>query len=167
METRALQMFTSTVKNIDEDIFIEPLCDFFKIDWINQQKKMKNDPILAKCLRKNTSKSLFGDNYPRVCLEKRGFLRWIQILNPNIIDKHLRDSFIVYQELISDYLFGAAEEQKMIGSLNAKLQNLKLDYSVIGNEIRITQQKLFRALNNRYQYSLPFAQQKKTIEFSD
>jgi len=37
-------------------------------------------------------KTLFGDNYPRLCLDKKGFIRWIHLLNPNIIDKNLRPS---------------------------------------------------------------------------
>jgi len=112
-------------------------------------------------------KTLFGDNYPRLCLDKKGFIPWIQLLNPNIIDKNLRPSFLIYQEMIFDFLYGAAEEQKMIGSLNAKLQNLKLNYSMIGIDIRNTQQKQLRVLNNRYQYSLSFTHQKKTIEFPE
>lgn len=167
MEKAALQMFTSTVKNDDEHIYIKPLCDFFKIDPENQGDKIKNDLILAKSSVKKPNKTLFGDNYPRLCLDKKGFIRWIQLLNPNIIDKNLRPSFLIYQELIFEFLYGAAEEQKMIGSLNAKLQNLKMDYSMIGNEIRTTQQKLFRALNNRYQYSIPFTHQKRTFEFPE
>jgi hypothetical protein len=167
MEKTALQMFTSTVKDDNEHIFIKPLCDFFKIDTEKQVIKIKNDQILANCYAKKSNKMLFGDNYLHFCLDKKGFIRWIQLLNPNIIDKNLHSSLLIYQELIFEFLYGAAEEQKMIGSLNAKLQSLKMDYSSIGHEIRITQQRLFRALNNRYQYSLPFVHQKKTIEFSE
>ena len=134
--------------------------DFTGIDWIM-------NPILAKSSVKKPMKTLFGDNYPRLCLDKKGFIPWIQLLNPNIIDKNLRPSFLIYQEMIFDFLYGAAEEQKMIGSLNAKLQNLKLNYSMIGIDIRNTQQKQLRVLNNRYQYSLSFTHQKKTIEFPE
>lgn len=161
MESTVLQMFTSTIKSDDEHIFIKPLCDFFKIDTEKQVLKIKNDPILAICYAKKSNKMLFGDNYLHFCLDKKGFIRWIQLLNPNIIDKNLRESFLKYQELIFEFLYGAAEEQKMIGSLNAKLQSLRMDYSSIGHEIRITQQQLFMALNKRYQYSLPFNSQCK------
>ncbi len=163
METKALQMFTATVKNDDEHIFIKPLCDFFGIDPENQGDRIKNDPILAKSSVKKPMKMLFGDNYPRLCLDKKGFIRWIQLLNPNIIDQNLRPAFLIYQEMIFEFLYGAAEEQKMIGMLNAKLQDLKMDYSMIGNEIRTTQQKLFRALNDHYQYSLPFSSSNKLL----
>jgi hypothetical protein len=174
METTSIVMFKKTVTYKHENIWVKPVCDFFNLDVRNQYTKIKNDPILGKLVGKNPpevgeNENLVGKNPPdlgeidnngRILLSKKGFLRWIQIINPNTINKNLRDSFIMYQELIADYLFGEAEEQQMIGSLNAKLQNLKLDYSVIGNEIRSTQQKLFRALNNRYQYSLPSSQQK-------
>jgi len=167
METTALQMFTKTVLvDNDEDIFIKPLCDFFKIDPENQSDRIKNDPILSKSSAKKPSKRLFGDNYQRVCLNKKGFLRWIQIINPNIIDEQLRPSFLIYQELIFDFLIGSAEEQKMIGLLNAELQNMQLQYSDIGNRIRTTKKSLFAALNQRYQYSLPFSENTTTTALS-
>lgn len=173
METSSLVMFRKTVSFEFENIWVKPVCDFFNLDVQNQYTKIKNDPILGKLYGKNSTDSaktekLYGKNTPdlgeidnngRILLSKKGFLRWIQIINPNSIDKRLRDSFISYQELISDYLFGAAEEQMLIGNLNAKLQSLKVDYSSIGHEIRITQQQLFAALNKRYQYSLPFSHQ--------
>ncbi len=159
MEKTALQMFTATVKNDDEHIFIKPLCDFFGIDSEKQVVKIKNDPILAFCYAKKSNKTQFGDNYLHFCLDKKGFIRWIQLINPNTINKNMRNSFLSCQELIFEFLYGAAEEQELIGRLNAKLQNLKMDYSSIGHEIRITQQQLFSALNKRYQYSLQFTRQ--------
>ena len=161
MGKTAFQMFTSNLKSDDEHIYIKPLCDFFKIDSEKQVVKIKNDPILSICYAKKSNKMLFGDNYLHFCLDKKGFIRWIQLLNPNIIDKKLRPSFLIYQELIFEFLYGAAEEQKMIGSLNAKLQSLKMDYSSIGHEIRITQQQLFMVLNKRYQPSLPICRSDK------
>ncbi|MEI8114963.1 MAG: hypothetical protein WCI54_15110 [Bacteroidia bacterium] len=180
MESTSLVMFRMTINYEYENIWVKPVCDFFNLDVRNQYTKIKNDPILGKLVGKNQPESgkkekLAGKNQPdlgeidnngRILLSRKGFLRWIQIINPNTIDKKLRDSFIIYQELISDYLFGAAEEQMLIGNLNARLQGMKMEYSQLGNEIRTTQQRLFMALNNRYQYSLPFAQQKKTIEIS-
>jgi hypothetical protein len=105
---------------------------------------------------------MFGDNYPRFSLDKKGFIRWIQIINPNIVAVELRASFVLYQELIFDYLYGNTEEQMMIAKLNSKLQAMKSQYSLLGNEIRITQRNLFDALNKRFQYSLPFSQPDKT-----
>ena len=162
MKTPISQIFQMTVKTDGEEIFIKPLCDFFGIDTENQVLKIKNDPILAICYGKNSNKTMFGDNYLRFCLDKKGFVRWIQIINPNIIADNLRDSFITYQEKIFDYLYGAAEEQMMIARLSARLQEMKSQYSLLGNDIRITQRDLFDALNKRYQYCLPFNSQNKT-----
>jgi hypothetical protein len=155
MKTAISQIFEKTIQTDGEYIFIKPLCDFFKIDTENQVLKIKNDPILANCYAKNSNKILFKDNYPRFCLDKKGFVRWIQIINPTIIDQNLRASFLIYQELILDYLYGAAEEQQRIARLNLQLQELKSEYSLLGSEIRITQRNLFDALNRRYQYCLP------------
>jgi len=162
MKTAISQIFEKTIQSDEEYIFIKPLCDFFKIDPENQGDRIKNDPILANSSVKKPMKSMFGDNYPRVCLDKKGFVRWIQIINPNIIADNLRDSFITYQEKIFDYLYGAAEEQMIIAKLSARLQEMKSQYSLLGNDIRITQRDLFDALNKRYQYCLPFNSQNKT-----
>jgi acyl-ACP thioesterase len=155
MKTAISQIFEKTIQTEGDNIYIKPLCDFFKIDTENQVLKIKNDPILANCHAKNSNKMLFGDNYPRFCLDKKGFVRWIQIINPTIIDQNLRANFLIYQELIFDYLYGAAEEQQTIARLNLQLQELRSEYSLIGSEIRITQRNLFDALNRRYQYCLP------------
>ena len=165
MRTAILAIFEKTIHCDDQYIFIKPLCDFFKIDPENQGDRIKNDPILANSSVKKPMKSMFGDNYPRVCLDKKGFIRWIQIINPNIIADNLRDSFITYQELIFDYFYGAAEEQMIIGRLSARLQEMKSQYSILGNEIRITQRDLFYALNRKYQYSLPFETQIKITQY--
>ena len=162
MDTQISQIFDKTIIKEEEYIFIKPLCDFFKIDTEYQVIKIKNDPVLANCYGKNSNKMMFGDNYPRFSLDKKGFVRWIQIINPNIVAADLRASFVIYQEFIFDYLYGNAEEQMMIAKLNSRLQEMKSQYSLLGNEIRITQRNLFDALNKRFQYSLPFSQPDKT-----
>jgi hypothetical protein len=177
METTALQMFTDTVKETDNMIWVRPLCDFFQIDVQNQYTKIKNDPILGKLYGKNSTdlvqnEKLYGKNSTdfgindkngRILLTKKGFIRWIQIINPNIIPFQLLDQFIEYQEKIADFLFGSVEEHEMISAANNRLQNLKGQYSQLGNEIRRTQGELQQLLNNRYQYRLPFTAA-KTIE---
>ena len=64
MEKTALQMFTSTVKDDNEHIFIKPLCDFFKIDTEKQVIKIKNDQMLANCYAKKSNKLPIEVNYP-------------------------------------------------------------------------------------------------------
>ncbi len=54
----------------------------------------------------------------------------------NIVAEEIQESFINYQEMIFDYLYGAAEENNLIGKLIKKLQKMKQDYSRLGSEIR-------------------------------
>ena len=162
MDFQISQIFDRTILGEEEHIFIKPLCDFFGINPENQADKIKNDPILAKSSLKKPMKTTGSNNHPRICLDKKGFVRWIQIINPNIVAVELRASFVLYQELIFDYLYGNTEEQMMIAKLNSRLQEMKSQYSLLGNEIRITQRNLFDALNKRFQYSLTFSQMDKT-----
>lgn len=170
METTTLKMFTETVHEENNLIWIKPLCDFFNISLQNQQRKLKNDPIFSKLwIKKSTDleetanlngkKSTdFGeiDLNGRILLTKKGFIRWIQTLNPNIIDLNLQQQFIQYQEKVSDYLFGTMEEHEAISATMKKLNDLKKLYSEVGNDIRTTQKELQELLNQRYQYRLPF-----------
>ncbi len=54
----------------------------------------------------------------------------------NIVAEEIQESFINYQEMIFDYLYGATEENILIGKLNKKLQEMKQNYSRIGSEIK-------------------------------
>jgi hypothetical protein len=164
METNSLKMFTETVKETDNMIWVRPVCDFFKIDVRNQHKNIKNDAILSKMVGKNTPSFGGIDDYGRIWLTKKGFIRWIQIINPNIIPTQLQEQFIDYQEKISDFLLGSMEEHEMIAATNNRLQNLKGQYSQLGNQIRQTQKELQQLLNNRYQYRLPFTPVKQLPE---
>ena len=156
MKNTELVMFEKTIQNDENFIFIKPLCDFFGINHQRQYGRIQNDVILARSLTKKSKMMTNGRTYPRICLDKKGFIRWIQIINPNIVAIELRESFINYQEMVFDYLYGAAEENNLIGKLNKELQEMKQDYSRIGSEIRNHQVHLTDALNKRYQYQLPF-----------
>ena len=79
METTALTMFNQTVKYEQEYIWLKPVCDFFKINYENQTRKIKNDPILANQSTKKSNSLMFGDKYPRILLTKKGFIRWVQL----------------------------------------------------------------------------------------
>jgi len=177
METNSLKMFTETVKEENSLIWIKPLCDLFNLHAKNQYSKIKSDPILGNLVGKNrpdSSKNTnldgknrtdFGiiDQNGRILLTKKGFLRWVLIINANTIDENLQAKFIEYQEKVSDFLLGSMEEHEMIAATNNRLQNLKGQYSQLGNEIRQAQKELQNLLNNRYQFRLPFTAA-KTIE---
>ena len=166
METTALTMFNKTVKIENETIWIKPVCDFFNLNVQSQQRKLKSDPILSKLWTKISTDLGEIDQNGRVLLSKKGFLRWVQIINPNTIDENLLSQFLIFQELIFDYLIGSAEEQKRIGDLNSKLQELKAEYGRLGAEVKATQKALFEALNHRYQYILPFSDNTTTTAIS-
>ena len=85
MDTQILQVFDETIIREEGYIFIKPLCDFFGINPENQGDRIKSDPILAKSSLKKPMKTTNSNNYPRICLDKKGFVRWIQIINPNIV----------------------------------------------------------------------------------
>jgi hypothetical protein len=164
METTALKMFESTVKIENDQVFVKPLCDFFQITYDNQAVKIKNDPILSKSAGKKPLKMLFGDNHPRLYLDKKGFIRWIQIINPSIIREDLRESFIKYQALIFDFFYGSAEQEDQIRKLVGKNQDIDEQLRELARQKRQVRKQLTQALNERYQYSINFNEQPAIAE---
>ena len=186
METTTLKMFSDTIKNENGLIWITPVCEFFNLHVQNQYSKIKNDPILGKLYGKNhtdleKNEDLYGKNRTdleknedqvrkivpvfgeidkngRILLTRKSFLRWIQIINPNTIPENIRDNFILYQEMIADFLFGSIEEHETITKVNHELQQWKQKYSEAGTMIKKTQIELTDLLNARYQYRIDFKQ---------
>lgn len=170
METTTLGMFTDTIRYKGANIWIAPVCDFFQISLQNQQRKLKTDPILSKLWIKMSTDSLENENLDgkistdlgeidkngRILLTKKGFLRWIQIINPNTLQEELREKFIMYQEMISDFLFGSLAEHETITRVNHELQQWKQRYSEAGTMLMKKQAELILLLNTRYQYRIQF-----------
>lgn len=163
MEKFALQMFDATIKYSGETIFIKPLCDYFKIEYDNQIRRINSDPILATSAGKNPSMLLFGDERPRVTLTKRGFVRWVQLLNPQIVHVNLRDNLRGYQVMIFDFLFKSAEQRNDIQEKNIRLIELRSQYSVIGNEIQTLQRELIDYVNAELGLNISTAKNIKKI----
>jgi hypothetical protein len=134
METTQLEIFKKTVIGDQKltYIFIQPICDLFEINRENQQRFIQNDAILSKCSTKKSDNLLFGDNFKRTCLTKSGFLRWIQLLNPNIVTDEHKDNLVKYQELVYDYLNGESLVPKL-----KEIHTLKLRNKEIAKEINI------------------------------
>ena len=78
-----------------EFIFIKPLCDFFGINHQRQYVRIQNDVILARSCTKMCKMLANGHNYPRIWLDKRGFIRWIQIINPILLPKKNRNHSLI------------------------------------------------------------------------
>lgn len=157
METTTLAMFRQTVQYDGQLIWVRPVCDFFEISVQNQHRKLKNDVILGNLwIKKSTDLGKIDEN-GRILLSKKGFIRWIQIINANTITDHLRERFVKFQDLIFDYLYGSAEEEENIKLHYARLQKLERLYSKVGTEIKREKTTVAQLLNGRYtQLSLNF-----------
>lgn len=162
METTALTMFVKTVKFENQLIWIKPVCDFFNLNLQNQQRKLKNDPILRNLwIKKSNDLGKIGKN-GMILLSKKGFIRWIQIINANTIEEKLREKFMQFQELIFDFLYGNLQDEEMNKFHYIRLQKLEKLYSKIGLEIKQTKQFIYKYLDNKYiQTSLQFPEQQQ------
>lgn len=157
MENTTLAMFEKTVHYEESRlIWVRPVCDFFQIDVRNQHRKIKSDPVLGKLVEKSTPDLGRIDENGRILLSKKGFLRWIQIINPNIIPEELKGNFIRFQELLADYFYGSVSEESQISSLVAESGDIDSQLNVLRNRRRIVNRLLRNALTTRYQYSLNF-----------
>lgn len=161
METQELSMFYQTVKQENEFIYIKPVCDFFQINYENQTRKIKNDVILINQSTKKSNSLMFGDNYPRILLSKKGFIRWIQLINPNTIIESLRQKFVKFQELVFDFLYGSAEDNKKLVFNHKRLTKLNEVKKRINSEITRVKSEIDKYMNNRsIQYEINFAPSK-------
>jgi len=143
MENNNIIIFDKTVIYDDNEcIFIHPLCELFQINIQNQLRIIHDDPILSIQGTKKSSKFLFGDNFKRVALTKKGFIRWIQIINPNTVNVKLKEKFIQYQCDIFDYIYGEAiipnikkqfEIDIQIKKLNKDINLLMLEHKRLEN----------------------------------
>lgn len=146
-----LIIFEETIKQVDGEIFVKPLTDFFGIDYPNQVERINRDKILKNQFGKNRFKSVFGDNIPRVTLSRKGFVRWIQILNPALVRVELREKFIDYQERVFDYLYANSVEKDDQAATNyRRLVKLRRLYSLIGNEIQKVDREFKTYLEGKY-----------------
>lgn len=142
MESTSLQLFQETIFFDQQNIYLKPICDYFKISYENTQRKINNDPIMANHSTKKSNGSLFGDNYPRLLVDKIGFVRWIQLINANTIDESVREKFKIFQELSLDYLYGSLEERRLASIHHTRLKKLKSLYGKIGAEIQRVSKEL-------------------------
>ena len=160
METQQLAMFQSTIQYSGEFIYIKPICDFFDINYENQCRVIGRDSLLKKWSTKKSNSLLFGDNYPRILLSKRGFIRWIQQLNHQIIQVDLREKLLQYQELVFDFLFESAEREEKVKLDYARLHKLKRLKAKINLEINRCEAEIQNYLSGKCsQTTLNFPQQ--------
>jgi hypothetical protein len=162
MEANAISMFQSTIKYSGDVIFIKPFCDFFGISYQNQQRFISNDHILKRSSTKKSSMFIFGDERERLALPKKSFIRWIQLINPQIVQVTLREKLIVYQEMIYDFLFSSVEQIEQVRTDFKRLKKLRSLYGKVGSEIQNVNNKITGFLENQLsQTEIPFPEQKK------
>lgn len=137
-------------------IWVEPVCNFFEISYRNATRSIQNDHFLASHCTKKSSDLLFSDKRSRFLLTKQGFIRWIQIVNPNTVRPDLREKFVKFQVLVFDYLYGAAEQQAEEAKLYAEIQEKTALRKALATDVRKAQQRLNRILCVKYgQLELP------------
>lgn len=138
----ALTMFTSTVKYSDDVIFIQPFCDFFQIDYLNQKKSINSNELIKRSVSKKTSMLLFGDQRERIALTKQGFITWILQLKCQLVHPSLQEKLLEYQTLIFDYMFGNIQTEDKTKLAYARLNKLKRLQSRIKSEINKSEKEI-------------------------
>lgn len=129
-----LALSQTIVKTEDDKIFIELACNFFGINLLNQTERIRKDRICKSDFGKNHSYLVFGDNRQRLCLGRKGFIRWIQIINPAIVRHELRELFIQYQVAVFDFLYDGNEQK------TAQLEDIRTFALNINKAVRINRQ---------------------------
>lgn len=161
MEDQELQVFEKSIKYQNDFIWVKPVCDMLKIDYKYQVEVIRNDPILSGMVEKNSSEMLFGDKRSRILLPKKGFIRWIQIINPTIVNNELRPKLIQFQTMVFDLLYGSLEAEQKAREKYTRLMELRSEYARIGREIQQLDKDLKNYLKHKFQYSLSFDEDKK------
>lgn len=168
MESNELQIFNQTVIQPENDcIFIQFLCDFFEINSENQRRIIQNDAVLSSQSTKKSSYLLFGDNRQRYALTKKGFIRWIQLINANTVKPELREKLAEYQTMIFDYLYGETlvpnikrqyEIDVRMKELNRNINKLMVEHK----QLEIEKKQLTK--KNYIQLGLSFPDENENIE---
>lgn len=109
MEKSIESALKTLVINDDGSIFVEPVCKYFGINFKSQKRRFLEDPILQSEGTKKYHELAFGDKRLRLCVGRRGFIRWIQLINAEIVHPHLQKLFIEYQIAIFNYLYNGNE----------------------------------------------------------
>lgn len=184
METSAIAMFRNTIQYQDNLIWVKPVCEFFNLSVQSEYRKIKKDPILGNLWTKSSTdfekKADFDaktsteieensngldkkrpelgviDANGRILLSRKGFIRWIQIINSNSVEEGLREKFITYQDLVFDFLYGNVEEDKATQVHYARLQKLERLQGKISSEIKKEKRHLQDYLQHKFQLAINF-----------
>lgn len=156
-------------KKIKSDPVLRNLVGKNTPDWLknenlvgkNHTDYIQTEPDIFNLRTKKSGDFGEIDQNGRILLTKRGFVRWIQIINANTIPQELRDQFITYQMLVFDYIYGSFEREEQVKVDYVRLKKLRRLYSVIGREIQRVEEQVRLYMDSRYtQLSLPLKETK-------
>jgi hypothetical protein len=123
-----------------EHIFVKPLCDYFGINYTNQSRNIKNDEILKTQVTKKSLEPLFGDKREHLAVSRKGFVRWIQIINAQLVRPELKVEFAKFQLFVFEYLYSAVEggneQLRYIRTAHHEISNMEERRKKLSKEIR-------------------------------
>jgi hypothetical protein len=136
------EMYALTVRQMDDYIFVQPICDFFEINYENQCRIISQDEILQSNSTKKSSELHFSDKRLRLALTKKGFIRWIQLINVQTVQVTLREKLIEYQSGIFEVMYGSlqrdAELQQKYNrqqEIKETMKKLKAEYNLLDRDV--------------------------------
>ncbi len=150
METTELTMFRNSVQQIESNIAVKPFCTFFGLNFQNQVERIKRDPVLNQLYGNFRTVGADFKQREMFCLTKRGFIRWIDRINPQNVAENLRENFIRFQILIDDYLYGSEQDNEQMRLNYTRLKKLRQLYAKVGREIQRVDTEVKCFLDNRY-----------------
>lgn len=156
MTKNEIQLFQETIIEHEDHVFIKPICDFFEINYENQQRILKKHPVLSNFTDLKVDDVHFLDKKKRTSLPKQQFLVWILGLPYQICREDLREKFAFYQSNIFDYLFGAVK-------MNDQIRKDLLRKKIIETQMKAYKKELSE-INSRYQ---KFLKNQLFIEFEE
>jgi len=155
-------MFQETVKYSGDVIFVQPVCEYFGIEYNNQTRRINSSPLLKTCMGKNPSMLLFGDARERLTLSKQGFITWILQLNPSIVQVSLQEKLFEYQSRIFEFMFGSIQRDEETRIKYARLHELRQQKKNIIAEITTCENDIQDYLDTRFgQLRLDFSENPK------
>jgi len=135
MNPQIEKTFEETIPENREIIPLEPLCDFFEINFQRQVENLRTHPGISPEMSLQTIPDFFNDRRKRICLTKKGFLKWVLQLNFKTVKKELQDQFLEYQDNLINFLYDSTlqREQMLSQRVKDKLEADRLEESLRKN----------------------------------
>lgn len=132
-----MKVYKQTIGDVTyENVQVQPLCDVFNIDFEHQRKTINKHLGLKQLVKKISDKERFGDNWKRLCLNKKGFTWWVLQLSYTLIREDLQSLFVDYQTNLFNYLYDTTYEREQLLKKRTSLENEceKLEEELDNNE---------------------------------